>query len=64
MALLPCYVRGKRVAKIASWGKMFSCGSKAIIGNNVKIQNNVERYDTVFMKMMYFCGPSLCFLPM
>ena len=36
-------------------------GSRAIIGNGVKIQNNVSVYDDVIIEDDVFCGPSCVF---
>jgi UDP-2-acetamido-3-amino-2,3-dideoxy-glucuronate N-acetyltransferase len=36
-------------------------GSRAVIGNGVKIQNNVSIYDDVIIEDDVFCGPSCVF---
>ena len=36
-------------------------GSAAVIGNGVKIQNNVSVYDAVTLEDGVFCGPSMVF---
>jgi UDP-2-acetamido-3-amino-2,3-dideoxy-glucuronate N-acetyltransferase len=50
-----CTQRGRRAARSAC------SGNDVVIGDNVRIQNNVSVYDAVTLEDDVFCGPSMVF---
>jgi UDP-2-acetamido-3-amino-2,3-dideoxy-glucuronate N-acetyltransferase len=52
---------GARIGKNCVLGQNVNVGGKAVIGDFVKLQNNVSVYDGVILEDYVFCGPSLVF---
>jgi UDP-2-acetamido-3-amino-2,3-dideoxy-glucuronate N-acetyltransferase len=42
-------------------GQGVNVGSRAVLGDNVKVQNHVSIYDDVHLEDDVFCGPSMVF---
>ena len=52
---------GARIGKNCVLGQNVNVGGKAVIGDFVKLQNNVSVYDGVILEDYVFCGPSMVF---
>ncbi len=52
---------GAKIGTHCSFGQNVNVAGKAIIGNYVKVQNNVSVYDGVQLEDYVFCGPSMVF---
>jgi UDP-2-acetamido-3-amino-2,3-dideoxy-glucuronate N-acetyltransferase len=52
---------GARLGVDCSLGQGVYVGGQAVIGDRVKIQNNVSVYDAVILEDDVFCGPSVVF---
>ena len=52
---------GRHGTRTARSAKTWSSAAAAVIGNGVKIQNNVSVYDAVTLEDGVFCGPSMVF---
>lgn len=52
---------GAQVGRDCSFGQNVVVHSTAIVGNGVKVQNNVSIYDAVILEDDVFCGPSMVF---
>ena len=52
---------GACVGKNCSFGQNVFISGKAVVGNGVKVQNNVSIYDRVILEDDVFCGPSMVF---
>ncbi|MBW7995585.1 MAG: N-acetyltransferase [Candidatus Glassbacteria bacterium] len=52
---------GARLGRDCSLGQNVVVHSTAIVGDGVKIQNNVSLYDGVILEDYVFCGPSMVF---
>jgi UDP-2-acetamido-3-amino-2,3-dideoxy-glucuronate N-acetyltransferase len=52
---------GARIGRNCVLGQNVNVGGKAVIGDFVKLQNNVSVYDGVILEDCVFCGPSLVF---
>ena len=46
---------------IVAWAKMFFIASGVVLGNGVKVQNNVSIYEGVICEDEVFLGPSVVF---
>ncbi len=56
-----CHVLGSaRIGKNCGFGQNVYVG-KAVLGDNVRVQNNVSIYDGVVIEDDVFCGPSMVF---
>jgi UDP-2-acetamido-3-amino-2,3-dideoxy-glucuronate N-acetyltransferase len=56
-----CHVLGSaRIGKGCNLGQNVYVG-KAVLGDNVRVQNNVSIYDGVTLEDSVFCGPSMVF---
>jgi UDP-2-acetamido-3-amino-2,3-dideoxy-glucuronate N-acetyltransferase len=59
--IFPMSCPGRGSARSASWDRTSTSASRAVIGNGVKIQNNISIYDDVIIEDEVFCGPSCVF---
>ncbi|MEX0777892.1 MAG: acyltransferase [Phycisphaeraceae bacterium] len=50
-----------RIGRKCSLGQNVSVGSRAVLGDFCKVQNNVSIYDQVVLEEHVFCGPSMVF---
>jgi len=57
-----CHVMpGARIGEKCNLGQNVVVHSTAVVGNGVRIQNNVSVYDRVILEDYVFCGPSMVF---
>lgn len=54
-------MEGARIGKDCNFGQNVFVASDTVIGDNVKIQNNVSVYSGVVLEDDVFCGPSMVF---
>jgi UDP-2-acetamido-3-amino-2,3-dideoxy-glucuronate N-acetyltransferase len=52
---------GARIGRACTIGQNVFIAGLAVIGNRVKIQNNVSIYDGIVLEDEVFCGPSMVF---
>ncbi|MBN2288461.1 MAG: N-acetyltransferase [Candidatus Glassbacteria bacterium] len=52
---------GARIGRDCNFGQNVVVHSTAVVGNGVKVQNNVSIYDAVVLEDDVFCGPSMVF---
>ena len=52
---------GAKIGRECVLGQNVNVGGKAVLGNYVRLQNNVSVYDGVILEDYVFCGPSLVF---
>jgi UDP-2-acetamido-3-amino-2,3-dideoxy-glucuronate N-acetyltransferase len=57
-----CHVMGgAKIGRDCSFGQNVVVHSTTIVGDGVKVQNNVSLYDAVVLEDDVFCGPSMVF---
>lgn len=57
-----CHVMGgSKIGRNCSFGQNVVVHSTTVVGNGVKVQNNVSLYDAVILEDDVFCGPSMVF---
>jgi UDP-2-acetamido-3-amino-2,3-dideoxy-glucuronate N-acetyltransferase len=52
---------GARIGRDCNFGQNVVVHPTAVVGNGVKVQNNVSIYDAVILEDDVFCGPSMVF---